>query len=663
MQEAKSFIKRLSSVLGGVAAFVVHFWLYWTLTGFALEPWLSDFWFRVRGPLPPPSEVTIVSLDEETYKELGIAKDQIVPRSVMGQVLRTIARGEPKLVVVDYNFWGEVSDPRDTESLVEAMHLVPTIISTDPREKNLPPNKSIAGAAVSVASGVLAQDTGLLPGDDLKVRRFRLTPRQTIDMPTLAEASADYLTPRPHPLPFELINYFGPAGALSSVSAQRILKFTPEQLRNRFRGRVVFLGIMTPREIQGVPRDLFLTPYANRRTFGVEIHATAAANIMRADWLRRADFFDELVGLSLVAAAIVALVIIASPQVATLCVASYLALWAVISYAAFERCFFLPGLTAALLCFGTLIVKILSAAISYRREALLATAALELSTSPQVFSKIRGNALKISREAEERYIVALFADIEKFSAITQTLSRDRHQELVNDFCDAAERLILDHQGTLVTIYGDAFFAMWGAPVALPDSEQRALAVALALPSVVQKVTERHGVRVRARVGITAGTTMVGNFGSRRRLHYSAYGEIVNTSARLEGLNKEYGTEILATASVFERCDSTVHAISMGMASLDTEATPVSLVAFFSEPIDACVLKDWEAGLEAFGDRRWKDAEALLGSAADADSRLLKASKLLVKWAQNFEARGVPSGWAGQIYFQKRLSPPEIVDNR
>jgi adenylate cyclase len=116
------------------------------------------------------------------------------------------------------------------------------------------------------------------------------------------------------------------------------------------------------------------------------------------------------------------------------------------------------------------------------------------------------------------------------------------------------RIVFDTQGTLDKYIGDAVMAFWGAPYEDPGHATRACAAALSMMRRVHELQlqwEKEGKpRLDIGIGLNSGVASVGNMGSVLRYGYTALGDAVNLSSRLEGLNKDYGTHILANESTY-----------------------------------------------------------------------------------------------------------------
>jgi adenylate cyclase len=111
-------------------------------------------------------------------------------------------------------------------------------------------------------------------------------------------------------------------------------------------------------------------------------------------------------------------------------------------------------------------------------------------------------------------------------------------------------------GTVDKFIGDAVMVFWNAPNPQPDHVERACRAALAGRAACEELNsqfETEGLKpFFTRFGIHVGEAVVGNLGSTERMNYTALGNTVNLAARLEGLNKQFGTTILVSEGVYSR---------------------------------------------------------------------------------------------------------------
>ena len=114
---------------------------------------------------------------------------------------------------------------------------------------------------------------------------------------------------------------------------------------------------------------------------------------------------------------------------------------------------------------------------------------------------------------------------------------------------------------MIKFIGDAIFAAWGAPIIDPLAPLKAARAAWHLSQNDSLVVE--GVNLKTRIGVHFGEVVAGNIGSRKRVDYTMIGDAVNLAARLEGLNKMFGTRILISEDVESRLNGEFHTRKLG----------------------------------------------------------------------------------------------------
>ncbi len=155
---------------------------------------------------------------------------------------------------------------------------------------------------------------------------------------------------------------------------------------------------------------------------------------------------------------------------------------------------------------------------------------------------------------QSRYLTVMFTDIKNFSTLAEVQpARDLFIQ-VSSYFEIATRAVNEEHGTVDKFIGDGVMAFWGAPALRDDHAYRACVAAIKAQRRMEArnaawaAEGRPGLHMR--VGIHSDAVLVGNVGSAERLSYTVFGDGVNIAARLEGTNKEYGTWICVSHSVF-----------------------------------------------------------------------------------------------------------------
>jgi len=188
-------------------------------------------------------------------------------------------------------------------------------------------------------------------------------------------------------------------------------------------------------------------------------------------------------------------------------------------------------------------------------EAERAHASLSRYFSPQIASRLAAEGEGDGMEVHWRDVAAIFTDIAGFTSLVETAAPEVLGTLLNEYVGGMTDVVFSHEGTVAKVIGDAIQILFNAPGEQPDYATRAIACAHDLDAWSEKFRERwkskdviFGV---TRIGVHAGPALVGNFGGGRFFDYTAYGDTINTTARLETANKFLGTRICASATVAE----------------------------------------------------------------------------------------------------------------
>jgi len=195
-----------------------------------------------------------------------------------------------------------------------------------------------------------------------------------------------------------------------------------------------------------------------------------------------------------------------------------------------------------------------------RRQAAAERAHATLSRyfSPNIAARLATDGDAIDLGGRRRDVAALFTDIAGFTTLVERLDPAVLSELLNAYLSSMTDVVFAHEGTVAKIIGDAIHVLFGAPGDQPDHNARAIDCALALDACAEALRKRWVGRATlgvTRIGVHAGPAIVGNFGGGRFFDYTAYGDTINTAARLEGANKQLGTRICVSADVAEGVDN------------------------------------------------------------------------------------------------------------
>lgn len=146
-------------------------------------------------------------------------------------------------------------------------------------------------------------------------------------------------------------------------------------------------------------------------------------------------------------------------------------------------------------------------------------------------------------EPQQVEATILFCDIESFTQLTESLGPVKMVDVLNTFFSAMVAILEQHDGVVTQFQGDAILATFNVPITNSDHATNAIHAAEGMLSCVNS-ENFAGERLNVRIGVNTGSVVAGAIGAKGRLSYTVHGDAVNLAARLESLNKEYGTRLL-----------------------------------------------------------------------------------------------------------------------
>jgi adenylate cyclase len=201
-------------------------------------------------------------------------------------------------------------------------------------------------------------------------------------------------------------------------------------------------------------------------------------------------------------------------------------------------------------------IQVLREARERQAAAERAHASLSRYFSPNLAQRLAADSEAFDLRGQRRQIATLFTDIAGFTTLVETLEPDVLGPLLNGYLVGMTDVVFAHDGTVAKIIGDAIHVLFSAPTEQPNHAERAVSCALALDSYAQVFRDRwrqNGIALGVtRIGVHAGPAIVGNFGGGHFFDYTAYGDTINVTARLETANKQLGTRICVSANLAEK---------------------------------------------------------------------------------------------------------------
>jgi class 3 adenylate cyclase len=169
----------------------------------------------------------------------------------------------------------------------------------------------------------------------------------------------------------------------------------------------------------------------------------------------------------------------------------------------------------------------------------------------------------------------LYTDVEAFTSIVESMSPERVADMLNEYFPTVIEPITRYAGVVNQFQGDAMLVTFNVPVADSRHADNAVKAALGIQQVLKGRTFA-GVPLPTRIGVNTGEVFAGNVGSGDRVNYTVHGDAVNLAARLEQLNKQYGTLVLVSETTTAQLKDDYPLDPVGEVAIRGKATPVRI---------------------------------------------------------------------------------------
>lgn len=371
------------------------------------------------------------------------------------------------------------------------------------------------------------------------------------------------------------INFAGGRGSFAALPSAPVAQLAASGVTpaadNPFRGKIVLIGASFQES-----RDFYPTPYG--LLSGLEIHANMIHTILtrsRIEPAQRAVALGMLIVFTLVASLLITLF---SPTLVT--ILSLVAIPVVLvplSYLAFA--------------YLGLWVDFITPLLAIRWGALAAEYFEARHVRKSLGQYVGWEVAKQIVEQDERLagkrqvVTVFFTDVRDFTTLCESSPPEDIVARMNEMFAMMGRIIERHGGAIFDFIGDAVLAVFGAPKENPRHAAAAVAAAVeviaGLDALNAQWVKRGLAPLRIGIGLHTGEVLAGIVGTGERKKFDVTGDTVNTGARVEGLNKELGTQILATRETVAQLNGAYEVRSCGETAVKGREKPVEVFEILS----------------------------------------------------------------------------------
>lgn len=643
-----------------------------------LEERVTDHRLVARGGGAPPHEaVCIVAVDDESIERVGRWP---WPRSTMAVLMQRIAAAQARVVAVDIVQSEATAGPggaNEDALLAAALSRAPIYVLgyffdfarpalvadyslvrpydivrvQDPRGLAFVPPRGEAGLPTITGNLVAltraAKDLGyfnFFPDSDGTLRRAPLALRYgdevvvPLALAALRQATGEQARIRIGSAGVEevalgktripvdrsgalRIDYRGGTKTFPHYPAAEVLagRIGEPELRNK----IVLLGVTAT-----AVYDLRVTPFAPAFP-GVEIHANVIDNVLQGRFLRAPEWMSlvEVVAMAVFALGTAWIVARTRGLLAALGpLLLWIAYWGFSEWCLWQRGVIVPVLGTTVAAVATFAASSVRRYLWEERERRKIRRALELYLSPTAAALVSDHPERLKLGGEKVECTVLFSDVKDFTALAERLPPEHLVELLNAYLGAMTQVVFAHGGMLDKYIGDGIMAVWGVPLPHPEQAAAACRAALAMQQKLDELrpdwNSRGWPRLDIRIGIHTGLVVFGNMGSTEHLSLTVVGDNVNLAARLEGLNKFYGTQVLLTEATVRRVSDDFVVREIDTVRVKGRAQPVrvfELLAWGEEtrtPELQARIERFAAGLQAYRHGDFRAAERIFAALAE-----------------------------------------------
>ena len=451
------------------------------------------------------------------------------------------------------------------------------------------------------------------------------------------------------------INYLGPTGTFPHYSVTDIIHGRLN--KDIFKDKIVLLGATAT----GI-FDLRVTPFSPVFP-GIEIHATVIDNILHQNFIRRPGWTAIIDIFAIIFLGLISVPVLSRVKAV---VGLLFTLVLVVVYIFINRYVFIgynlwlnlvyPVFTMLVVYVGITVYRY----ITEEREKKKIRGTFQYYLSGSVIEEMLKDPSKLKLGGEKKDLSVLFSDIRGFTTISEKLSPEDLVHLLNEYLTVMTDLVFKNGGLLDKYMGDAVMAVFGAPLDEPDHPMSSCRTALSMMEELRKLQKKWADEgqpvLDIGIGINTGDMVVGNMGSKMRFDYTVMGDNVNLGSRLEGINKEYGTNIVISEYTYERVKDSFFCRELDSVRVKGKLLPVRIYELLGEKKDS---EKWEEHIKTFEEGLANYKQGLWGDAILSFRKVLEIqpgdypSEMYIARCENLKQNPPEDGWDGVYTMTKK----------
>ena len=384
------------------------------------------------------------------------------------------------------------------------------------------------------------------------------------------------------------IGFVGPPGSMLTVSMSKLLKADalndPEVKKLKGRAVIIAPNNIGTSDRHFSPYSRVLPTFDNEPMTGGEIHANAIETIMSGIYPRNLSLWIAWPALVLVLVFVVMLYLRMHPAAGLGIGLAFSAAVLIPAFALFQK-----DLLLSVAPFHVALATAYLATLALRltgeeRQRAQLKSMFGQYVSDVVVDKLIAEGQRPNLSGEKLDVTVLFSDIRNFTTISEKLDAEEVVEMLNAYFGLTCEPILEQGGMVNKFIGDAVMAVFGSPVHYDDHARRALLAAQGMAReaegfktwMKQRFPDRGLPEFGVGIGVHSGPAVMGDIGSVKRREFTAIGDTVNAASRLEGVTKDLGCVIAASAAAITAAGGGIRTGRQQVVHVKGKAEPIEV---------------------------------------------------------------------------------------
>ncbi|MBS1986095.1 MAG: adenylate/guanylate cyclase domain-containing protein [Bdellovibrionales bacterium] len=314
-----------------------------------------------------------------------------------------------------------------------------------------------------------------------------------------------------------------------------------------------------------------------------------------------------------------------------------------------KRGFALDAITVVLGLLHTFLAIFAWKYFTEEKDRAFVKGAFEKYVSPDLVGQIVADPKKLNLGGQRKELSVLFSDVRGFTTISEKMDAAGLAKFMNEYLSPMTDLVQANKGTIDKYMGDAIMAIFGAPIEYADHASKATDAALAMMAKLPAMNAEWATRglppIDIGIGINTGDMSVGNMGSSKIFSYTVMGDSVNLGSRLEGINKEYGTNIIVSEFTRKHLGPEFVCRELDRVKVKGKKLPVTIFEVMGKgslPEKQQIAANFEKALALYYGRQFAEAKVLFAAQAAID----KTSAIYVQRCELWMEEAPEADWDG-----------------